>query len=186
MQRYFKIRVVLEILFVGGIVQAQEKQASDTKWGFEVELIQPFIPTVEIFNLQATKTIFATNSGQKSDLVLGAYLRPKVEHDVVEKIDEYMLYTAYRHYFWEGLHAEAGVNTGYYYGTKNLVDGKDYDGLGLFWEANIGYKLNIGKKKRFYMIGQFGGLGNIKADIGPRGGKPDNFIQGNLFIGINF
>ncbi len=37
-----------------------------------------------------------------------------------------------------------------------------------------------------YALAQFGALGSIKADIGPRGGKADDFIQGNLIIGINF
>lgn len=29
-------------------------------------------------------------------------------------------------------------------------------------------------------------IGNIVGDIGPRGGKSDNFIQGNLVVGLNF
>jgi hypothetical protein len=153
---------------------------------FEIELIQPFVPTVHIYQLQLTRTVFNSPKGQKGNLVFGAYLRPNVEHDVVEEIDEYMFFTGYRHFFWKGLHAEAGLNTGYYWGTKNLIDGQDYEGLAMFWEANIGYKLDIGNKKRFYVAGQFGALGNIVADIGPRDGKPDNFIQGNLLIGINF
>jgi hypothetical protein len=163
-----------------GVAQEEESY----KWGIEAELIQPFIPNVGIFNLQLTRNVFS-NDTQKGDLVLGAYLRPNVEHDVVDEIDEYMIYTAYRHYFWQGLHVEAGLNTGYYWGYDNLIDGMDYEGLAMFWEANIGYKFNIGSS-RFYVLPQFGGLGNIVADIGPRGGKSDNFIQGNLFIGYNF
>ena len=156
------------------------------KWSIEVELVQPFIPTVEIYTIQATRNLF-TKGSQKGEFVLGAYIRPNVTHDVVEKIDEYMLYTAYRHYFWKGLHIEAGMNTGYYWGKKNLVDGKDYEGVALFWESNIGYKFNLGKTKRFFVNPQFGFLGTMGiADIGPRQGKPDNFVQGNLLIGVNF
>lgn len=162
---------------------AQEDQ--NYKWGVEFELVQPFIPNVGIFNLQLTRNVFS-NATQKGDLVLGAYLRPNVEHDVVEEIDEYMFYTAYRHFFWKGLHVEAGVNTGYYWGTENLIDGMDYEGLAMFWEANLGYKYSFGKSKQFFVLTQFGGLGNIVADIGPRGGKSDNFVQGNLFVGYNF
>ncbi len=162
---------------------AQEEQ--EVEWSIEVELIQPFIPTVEIYNVQFTRLLYS-NSGQRGALLLGAYLRPNVAHDVVEEIDEYMLYTAYRHYFWEGLHIEAGINTGYYWGNNNLIDGRDYEGVAMFWEANIGYKLNLGSSNRFFILPQFGALGNIVADIGPRGGKPDNFIQGNLFLGYNF
>lgn len=37
-----------------------------------------------------------------------------------------------------------------------------------------------------YLNPQFGALGKVVADIGPRGGKPDNFIHGNFFVGLNF
>jgi len=188
-----KAKIMLTILAIAALCQAQLKAQTNNlsenqnyKWGFEFDIIQPLIPTVEIFNIQFTRTIVNLSNGQKGDLVLGAYLRPNVEHDVVEEIDEYMLLVAYRHYFWKGFHIEAGMNTGYYWGSKNLIDSKDYEGVGMFWEANIGYKFDLGKKNRFYVAPQFGALGNVMADIGPRGGKPDNFIQGNLLLGINF
>lgn len=159
---------------------------SEKKWSIEVELVQPFIPTVGIWTIQATRNLF-NNGSQKGDLVLGAYIRPNVEHDVVEKINEYMFYLAYRHFLWKGFHIEAGMNTGYYWGRKNLVDGKDYEGIALFWESNIGYKFNFGQSKRFFVNPQFGFLGTMGvADIGPRQGKPDNFVQGNLLVGVNF
>lgn len=188
-----KAKIMLTALVLASLcsvkLQAQntnlnEKQSN--KWGFEFDIIQPLIPTVEIFNIQLTHTIVNLQTGQKGDLVIGAYIRPNVKHDVVEEIDEYMLLVAYRHYFWKGFHVEAGMNTGYYWGWNNLIDGKDYKGLGMFWEANIGYKFDLGTKKQFYIAPQFGALGNVMADIGPRGGKPDNFIQGNLLLGINF
>jgi hypothetical protein len=176
---------VLILINVPAFCQTGEKKQS-SKWGLELELVQPFLPTVHIWNVQATRNLFSKNS-QKGDLILGAYIRPNVKHDVVEEIDEYMVYVAYRHFFWKGLHAEAGMNTGYYWGHKNLVDGKDYEGMAMFWEANLGYKFNLGQRKRLYVIPQFGFLGTTGlADIGPRQGKPDNFVQGNLFLGINF
>jgi hypothetical protein len=184
-------QLILAAIFIliGKLTFAQSDSSHSKpikKWSIEVELVQPFIPTVEIWTIQATRNLF-TNRLQKGEIVLGAYIRPNVTHDVVEKIDEYMLYTAYRHYFWKGLHIEAGMNTGYYWGKKNLVNGKDYEGLALFWESNIGYKLNLGKTKRFFVNPQFGFLGTMGiADIGPRQGKPDNFVQGNLLIGFNF
>lgn len=168
---------------------AQEKNANnapDRKWGLEVELLQPFIPTIEIYQIQVTRTLFSTNT-RSGALVLGAYVRPNVAHDVVEEIDEHMFYVGYRHFFWKGLHAEAGMNTGYYWGRKNLVDGRDYEGPGMYYETNIGYRLRLGKSRRLYVIPQFGFIGTTGlADIGPRQGKPDNFLQGNLLAGINF
>jgi hypothetical protein len=116
------------------------------------------------------------------------YIRPNVKHDIVEKINAYLFVTGYRQYFWKGLHAEAKSNLGYAWGTKNGIDGKDYNNLSWFWEANAGYKFDFAKKEncKFYVIPQFGVLSSITANIGPRGGKPDTFLQGNLLVGINF
>lgn len=162
------------------------------KWGLETELIQPFLPEVGIIRLTATRTITSEKSKAKGDLLLGMYIRPNVKHDVVEKINEYMVVLGYRQYFWKGLHLEAKANVGYAWGTKNLIDGKDYETSTIFWESNLGYKFNLTNKTKssLYVIPQFGVIGNAKGEntvnIGPRGGKPDTFIQGSLIVGINF
>jgi hypothetical protein len=169
--------------------QAKAQNSSDDvpKWGIETELIQPFLPNVGIIRLQTTYMLTAPEK-LRGDLLLGAYIRPNVKHDIVEKINEYLLITGYRQYLWKGLHAEAKSNIGYAWGTKNLIDGKDYNKFSWFWEANAGYKLDFAKKQKsnLYAIAQFGVLSSISADIGPRGGKSDNFIQGNLVVGVNF
>jgi hypothetical protein len=180
-----KILIVKLVLFLSFLSVTAMGQTTDYQWGAEVELVQPFLPNVGIIQLQLTRTSH-TSPEQKGDFLVGAFIRPNVSHDVVETIDEYMLYLAYRHYFWGGWHAEAGVNTGYYWGTKNKVDGKDYEGISVFWEANVGYKYNFGRNGRYYALAQFGALGNVVADIGPRDGKSDNFVQGNLLIGMYF
>jgi hypothetical protein len=171
---------------------SQTSSNSPKKWGLETELVQPFLPTVNIVRLQATRTITKPESKMKGDLLFGMYIRPNVKHDVVEKINEYMLILGYRQYFWKGLHLEAKANVGYAWGTKNLIDGKDYETSTIFWESNLGYKFNLTNKTKssLYLIPQFGVLGNAKGEntvnIGPRGGKPDTFIQGSLIVGINF
>jgi len=183
-----KILMFIAVFSIGISVNAQtNSNYQDKKWGVETELIQPFLPTIEIFQFQLTRTIFNFESGQKGDLVLGAYLRPNVKHEVVEEISEYMLFIGYRHFFWKGFHAEGGMNTGYYWGHKNLVDGKDYEGVGMYYEANIGYKLDFGKNKMFYFMLQAGIIGTMGlSDIGPRNGETDHFPQGALYIGVNF
>ncbi len=167
---------------------AQSSTETQLKWGIETELVQPFLPTINIVRIQVSRTLFTTTNTMRGDMLFGAYIRPNVEHDVVEKINEYMLAIGYRHYFWKGLHLEAKSNMGYAWGTKNLIDGQDYETPTWFWEANLGYKFQLTKKQNnsLYLMPQFGAIGNIVGDIGPRGGKPDNFIQGNLLIGINF
>jgi hypothetical protein len=192
MQKVITIFLVA-FLFFSGKINAQNNSSSiPKKWGLETELVQPFLPTVNIIRLQATRTLTAADSKRKGDLLLGMYIRPNVKHDVVEKINEYMLSAGYRQYFWKGLHLEAKANIGYAWGTKNLIDGKDYETSTFFYEANLGYKFDFLKKQKsnLYAIPQFGVLGNAKGNnttnIGPRGGKPDVFIQGGLLIGVNF
>ncbi len=180
------------IFFLGNNGISQTKESNLRKWGLETELVQPFLPTVNIIRLQTSRTLTNLESKLKGDLLFGMYLRPNVKHDVVEKINEYMFILGYRQYFWKGLHLEAKANVGYAWGTRNLIDGKDYETSTFFYEANLGYKLNVLNKAKssLYLIPQFGVLGNAKGEntvnIGPRGGKPDTFIQGNLLIGINF
>ncbi len=191
MTKSIQIFAVL-LLLSGSQAFSQTSSESPKKWGLETELIQPFLPEVGIIRLTATRTITSEKSKMKGDLLFGMYIRPNVKHDVVEKINEYMLVLGYRQYFWKGLHLEGKANVGYAWGTKNLIDGKDYETSTVFWESNLGYKFNLTNKAKssFYLIPQFGVLGNAKGEntvnIGPRGGKPDTFIQGSLIVGVNF
>jgi hypothetical protein len=191
MKNPIKILSVL-LLLISGRAFAQTSTDISPKWGLETELIQPFLPEIGIIRLIATRTVTSAKSKMKGDLLIGMYIRPNVKHDVVEKINEYMLVLGYRQYFWKGLHLEAKANMGYAWGTKNLIDGKDYETSTLFWESNLGYKFNLTNKTKssFYLLPQFGVIGNAKGEntvnIGPRGGKADTFIQGSLIIGVNF
>lgn len=170
------------------IVRPAFAQTIPPKWGIETELVQPFIPNVGIYRLQVTRTITSPDRTNRGDLLIGAYIRPNVKHDIVEKIDEYMLIVGYRQYVWRGLHLEAKTNIGFADGTKNRLDGKNYNNFSWFWEANAGYKFTLTGKgaNGLYVIPQFGILSSISADIGPRGGKSDTFLQGNLLIGFQF
>ena len=184
-----KIPIVFaSLLLLNSKSFAQISSDSSKKWGIETELIQPFLPEVGIIRIQATRAITSPSKKMKGDLLFGAYIRPNVKHDVVEKINEYMLALGYRQYLWKGLHVEVKSNMGYAWGTKNLIDGKDYETPTWFYEPNIGYKFEFAKKQKsnLYALAQFGVIGNIVGDIGPRGGKTDVFPQGSLIIGINF
>jgi hypothetical protein len=191
MKRKISVIIVM-LLLINSKSFSQSISSNSKKWGIETDLVQPFLPQVGIIRLTATRTITSAQRKVKGDLLLGMYLRPNVKHDVVEKINEYMLVVGYRQYFWKGLNLEAKANMGYAWGTKNLFDGKDYETSTLFWETNLGYKFNIVNKAKssLYLLPQFGVIGNAKGEntvnIGPRGGKADTFIQGSLVIGFNF
>jgi hypothetical protein len=191
MKKSIKI-LVIALLLGSSNSFAQSNTVATKKWGLETELVQPFLPNVGILRINATRTVTSTKRKNQGDLLLGMYIRPNVKHDVVEKINEYMAVVGYRQFFWKGLHAEAKMNLGYAWGTKNLIDGKDYETSTVFWETNLGYKIKLTNKEKssLYIIPQFGVIGNAKGEnttnIGPRGGKADTFFQGGLTIGVNF
>jgi hypothetical protein len=167
-------------------------------WGVEIEAVQPFLPTVNIFRIRGTRTLWGTANGPRGDVMLSAYIRPGIKHDVLNYINEYQASAGYRQYFWKGLHVEASLDVGAAWGT-NKFDGKRYTTATLFLNTNVGYRFGFfepggffedAKKPSsvgFYAMPQFGVLAGLGvADIGPRGGKPDVFLQGNLVLGLSF
>lgn len=179
-----------------GAARADDAPARPHAWAVEIETLQPWIPTVHIFRLRGTRTLWGSSTGLRGDLLLGFTLRPGIKHDVVDYIHEYQVGVGYRQYFWRGLHAEVGVDAGIAWGT-NLVDGKRYETATLFLNTNVGYRFGFfepggffgdrGSPVGFYVIPQFGVYTSLGvADIGPRNGKPDWFLQGNLLLGLSF
>jgi hypothetical protein len=174
---------------------------AEQQWGIETELVQPFVPTVRIFQVRATRTMWGSFGASRGDLIVGAYGRPNINHDVVKKISEYMGEIGYRQYVWKGLHADALVLAGTASGT-NKFDDKKYNPTTLFASANIGYRVDFlsagglyasnSSSVGFYVAAQFGVLGSLRGlgvdvnNIGPRNGKPDVFLQGNLLVGVAF
>jgi hypothetical protein len=185
-----QIIALLLIAIISFQSSAQEIATKSKKWSFEVDLVQPFIPEVEIITAKITRNIFGETDGKHGEIMLGTFIRPNVKHDVVETINEYMVSIGYRHYFTKNLNFEAQYYAGNVNAKKNKVDGKDYSGFVHFAEVNAGYKLNIFKLKgsTIYLNPQFGYLQGLNKEliIGPRNGKEDAFIQGKLQLGISF
>ena len=186
------IKTILLFVFVLDSFQsyAQETTTNSKKWGFEVDLIQPFLPEIEIITAKVSRNIWGNTDENHGEIMLGAFIRPNVKHDVVETIDEYMVSIGYRHYFTKNLNFELQYYAGNVDAKKNKVDGKNYSGFVHFLEANVGYKFNILKFKSstIYLNPQFGYLQGLNDEliIGPRNGKADAFIQGKLQLGISF
>lgn len=184
------------VLLALGIGRASAAPASAHVWSVETETIQPFVPTVGILHVRATRQVWGEAGGPHGNVVVGAYIRPHIEHDVVEHIDEYMATIGLRYFAWRGLHAEALVDAGVAWG-KNKFDGMDYRTPTLFGELNLGYQFAFfspgglaGEPRRvgLFVTPQVGllsslGVGN---DIGPRDGKPDYFLQAALLVGASF
>jgi hypothetical protein len=176
------------------LVPAAHAQRADTsdarRWGLEADLVQPFIPEVNIITIKATRTITGVPSAAHGDLMLGVFVRPNITHDVVTRISEHMGSIGYRQYIRGGLHAEAQYLAGYVWGTRNLVDRKDYEGFVHFAEANVGYRIPLGRAagRRLYATPQIGFLQGLNDElvIGPRNGKADAFVTGKLLVGFSF
>lgn len=166
------------------------------RFAVELDVVQPFFPTVNILKPKFSWTVWGTPGGLRGDLLGVLYVRPHIVHDVVETMDEYMLGVGYRQYFWRGLHLEVLLEGGVAWGT-NRFDHRAYTTPTLFLEVNGGYRFGFFEPGGFFFTGtekvgffvapQLGtiiGLG--VADIGPRNGKPDWFLQGNLLLGLSF
>lgn len=167
---------------------------SPARWGIEAELVQPFIPEVHILTARASRTLWGGAGAPRGDLLLGLYARPRVAHDIVETIDEYLVSVGYRQYLWRGLHVEASALAGWAWGENNKIDGMDYANPVLLAEGLVGYRLDVrapidaaGRRQLgLYVTPQFGGLAGVVTDIGPRGGKSDLFVVGKLLAGVSF
>lgn len=96
--------LVLFVCMGLGLVHAQQ---GTPVWGAELDLVQPFVPEVNIFTAKVTRTVWGQHPGKRGDIMLGAFVRPNIEHDVVERISEHLVSLGYRHYLYKGLHLEA-------------------------------------------------------------------------------
>lgn len=199
-----KLVLLLSLLF------AKTLLAEEKKWSLETELLQPFIPTVHISRIQATRTLWGDWNSAHGELKVGAFIRPRVKHDVVDVIDEYAASFGYRHYFNENWHVEANYYIGYVWADNNKWNRryigpyaflsespelrayayqqveKDYEGRVQFAEALIGYRFLLNEEKTIYMIPQFGVIHGLHGSgiIGPRDGKTETFLEGNHIVGI--
>ena len=178
------------------VTAARDVAEPSHRFGAEIDVVQPFIPTVHIIRPKLTWTTWGDSGELRGDLILGLFIRPHIPHDVVETIDEYMGTVGYRQYFWRGLHVETMLSAGVAWGT-NKFDGKDYTTATLFMDANAGYRFGFfepggfsydgDESVGFYVAAQGGIIFSLGvADIGPRNGKPDYFAQGSLLVGLSF
>ncbi len=91
------IRTIVCLLVLQGTEAVSAPAADNThRFAADIELIQPFIPTVHIIRPKFTWTMWGESGALRGDLILGLYIRPHVPHDVVETIDEYMGIVGYR------------------------------------------------------------------------------------------
>jgi len=205
-----KIFFSLVISFSLGVISLEAK---DTKWTIETELIQPFLPTIGIGRIQVNRTLWGNWKEKHGELVLGTFMRPGIKHDVVEQITEYAGSVGYRHYFNSNWHIEAKYYLGYVWTRNNLQNRRDYEpvfylsdipavqlaayqeirkdykGTVQIAEALVGYRflLSDSDERSVFLMPQFGVLHGLHSSdiIGPRNGKEETFIVGNLILGMS-
>jgi hypothetical protein len=196
----------LLVLIAAPLLGKEEK-----KWSVETELIQPFIPTVHIGRIHLTRTIWGDWTEAHGEIKIGAFIRPRVKHDVVDVIDEYAASFGYRHFFDANWTIEANYYIGYVWADNNkwnrrylgpyalLAEApeirayafkeveKDYEGRVQFAEALVGYRFFLNEEKSIYLLPQFGVIHGLHGSniIGPRDGKTETFLEGNLIIGTS-
>ena len=118
-------------------------------WGLETELVQPFLPTINIVRLTGTRTLWGSPGGLRGDVMVGGRYRLQTDDAVAQQVTELLLSVGYRQYFWRGLHAEAFVAGGWLAGT-NRIDGKRYSGAGFALSATAGYRFGFFEPGGFF------------------------------------
>jgi hypothetical protein len=127
---------------------AQAATPSPHAWALETELLQPFVPTVGILRLRGARTLWGTPGGLRGDLLVGVFVRPNVEHTIVERINEYLLTVGYRQYFWRGAHVEVELDAGWAW--ANRIDGKLYSNPSVLLNVNAGYRFGFFEPGGFF------------------------------------
>lgn len=195
MLRFLPAALLLSTLALAEVpTVAQPASPSPHAWAIETELVQPFVPTVGIIRLRGARTLWGAPGGLRGDLLVGVFLRPNVEHSIVERINEYLLTVGYRQYVWRGAHVEVEVDAGWAWGT-NRIDGKRYSTPSVLLNVNAGYRFGFfepggffddGSAVGFFVTPQVGVIQGLWTNIGPRGGRPDTFLSASLLLGLSF
>lgn len=192
-----RVAITFMILITSLVLFAREASAdamaveSETpeahRWGFETDLIWPFIPEVHIVSFRVSRHVLGSRDGARGDLLVGGYVRPDVTHDVVETIDEYLVAVGYRQYVWRGLNAELLVHGGWARGENNRIDGRDYEDVAVLAEANLGYAFSFWRDRAVgvVVVPQVGMIAGLYTNIGPREDS-DFFITGRLNVGLTW
>lgn len=168
-------------------VHAGPAAQPEKPWALETEVLWPFIPEVGIFTLKLTRRVTGGRGGFRGEAIVGAYARPHVAHNVVERIDEYAGTLGYRQYVLRGLHAELLTHIGYAHGERNKIDGKDYSDVAWLLEVNAGYRFDLVNRPGIgaYVAPQVGVVRDLYANIGPRNSS-STFVTGKLLVGVSF
>jgi len=190
-QNALKLMTLLALPLLALPASAEEVRASlpspAQTWGLETDVAYALVPGVRAYTLNATHTLWGERDSLRGDVVFGIYLRPRVAHNVVETLDEYLLNAGYRQYLWKGLHAEVMLQGGYAWGWNNALDGKDYQAPSILAAVHAGYRFAFLEDKAFgfYVLPQVGYLQGLYTNIGPRL-TPDRFFSAKLILGASF
>jgi hypothetical protein len=174
-----------------GAFSQENTMAKPKRWSADYSLLSQ-----GAFKIAQGKLMYTLNpnSTKKTEIGLGFLLQPESTSKLSEGFNTDGIYSAkmatvaYRQYFWKGLHFEEDLNFGQGAISKNVVDGKDYKEFVVFAQSQLGYKVNVLKKKKYtvFLLGQ-GGFGYAyNANHWPSNGSPSFFGLGDLKLGIGF
>ena len=174
-------------------VQAQratenEAPASTKRYGIETNLVWPFVPGINIWQLKSA-TVIHQGRQQSGEFILGALYRRTLQDENAAVHREIGGILGYRHFFYKGLHAEFNTHLTAAAALQNKIDQRDYRSFAFTTELYAGYRFEMARPRRvsFYLTPQVGLGRNLYAALGPESETGSGiFPIASLLAGIRF
>jgi len=176
-------RLVLIIVIIGFSVNyayAHEDtiavSRSNKLWAVGTSITYPL--GAQIYMVQISYSVFETG-----DILFGVAFQ-NWKNDQGQS-HAYTLLLGYRHYLWEGLHAEIELWPAYN-PFKSSIDGRTYSGVELWTSLRIGYTFDLNLANRnFYILAQPGlGFGVARQNPWPDFVRGEVIFEPQLIVGM--
>jgi hypothetical protein len=165
----------------------QQNETKPKKWGIETNLVWPFFPGINIWQVKFTP-IISQRTKTSTELIIGAFYRNTKDDPNAMVHKEIGGTVGLRHFFYKGFHVEVVSHITSATEEKNKLDGKDYTGLAITPELYAGCRFEFKKQSKvtYYLTPQLGFGKNILAQIGPETEKSSVFPILSLLVGFRF
>ena len=173
---------------------ATAQEQNGNKWMVEFNALYPIYPS-NVYDLKIGRTLWSSGN-LRGQFLTGIHLRPEEFRDTEGSFSDVSLILSYRQYLWKGLNIESYNLLGRGTLNNHVTTDKNYSSFDMVNALFIGYKVDLGKAKRFYILTQLG-LARVNYKSDPWPVYEDNtltaleedesfFLNGGVQVGIRF
>jgi hypothetical protein len=165
----------------------QQNEINPKKWGIETNLVWPFFPSINIWQVKVTPVI-SQKANKSTELIIGAFYRNTSDDPNALVHKEIGGTVGLRRFFNKGFHVEIVSHITSASEEGNKKDGKNYTGLAITPELYAGYRFEFKQQNKvsLYLTPQVGFGKNVLAQIGPETEKSSVFPVISLLAGFRF